>query len=118
MDKKSKQFLYEYLNNASPTGFESSGQQIWLDYLKPYITSLLGPYDIELNSGGGGADIGQLKPMAGLLIGLRPESSRYFDYHHSDRDVFETVHPRELASGSAAIISLMMIVDQYGISNE
>jgi putative aminopeptidase FrvX len=38
MDKKSKEFLYEYLNNASPTGFESSGQQIWLDYLKPYIS--------------------------------------------------------------------------------
>jgi tetrahedral aminopeptidase len=37
MDKKSKQFLFEYLNNASPTGFESSGQQIWLDYIKPYI---------------------------------------------------------------------------------
>ncbi|WKZ59000.1 MAG: M42 family metallopeptidase [Cyclobacteriaceae bacterium] len=37
MDKKSKAFLYEYLNNASPTGFEHSGQQIWLDYLKPYI---------------------------------------------------------------------------------
>lgn len=89
-----------------------------LDYLKPYITSLLGPYDIELNPGGGGADIGQLKPTAGLLIGLRPESSRYFDYHHSDRDVFETVHPRELASGSAAIISLMMILDQYGIQDE
>jgi putative aminopeptidase FrvX len=37
MDKKSKNFLFEYLNNASPTGFESSGQQIWLNYLKPYI---------------------------------------------------------------------------------
>ncbi|MBS1559664.1 MAG: M42 family metallopeptidase [Bacteroidetes bacterium] len=37
MDKKSKQFLYQYLNNASPTGFESSGQQIWLDYIRPYI---------------------------------------------------------------------------------
>ena len=37
MDKKSKEFLYQYLNNASPTGFESSGQQIWLRYLKPYI---------------------------------------------------------------------------------
>ncbi|SHH87845.1 Putative aminopeptidase FrvX [Chryseolinea serpens] len=37
MDKKSKQFLYEYLNNASPTGFEAPGQKIWLDYLKPYI---------------------------------------------------------------------------------
>ena len=37
MDKKSKQFLFEYLNNASPTGFESTGQQLWLNYLKPYI---------------------------------------------------------------------------------
>ncbi len=37
MNESSKVFLYQYLNNASPTGFESSGQQIWLDYLKPYI---------------------------------------------------------------------------------
>ncbi len=37
MDNKSREFLYNYLNNAAPTGFESSGQQIWLDYLKPYI---------------------------------------------------------------------------------
>jgi len=39
MDKKSKQFLFNYLNNPSPTGFESSGQQIWLDYIRPYIDS-------------------------------------------------------------------------------
>ena len=37
MTENSKTFLYTYLNNASPTGFESSGQQLWLDYLKPYI---------------------------------------------------------------------------------
>ena len=37
MDKQSKTFLEKYLNNSSPTGFESSGQQIWLDYIKPYI---------------------------------------------------------------------------------
>ena len=37
MDKKSNKFLFEYLNNAAPTGFESSGQKIWLDYVKPYI---------------------------------------------------------------------------------
>lgn len=35
MDKL--EFLTRYLNNASPTGFESLGQQIWLDYLRPYI---------------------------------------------------------------------------------
>lgn len=41
MTEQSTQFLYEYLNNASPTGFESSGQQIWLNYLKPYIDEYL-----------------------------------------------------------------------------
>jgi putative aminopeptidase FrvX len=25
------------LNNSSPTGFESSGQKIWLDYVKPFV---------------------------------------------------------------------------------
>src|SRR3954471_1943683 len=37
MDKKSSTFLYKYLNNSSPSGFESTGQQIWLDYMRPYI---------------------------------------------------------------------------------
>ncbi len=37
MRKESKKFLKDYLNNASPTGFESSGQQIWLDYIRPYV---------------------------------------------------------------------------------
>ncbi len=37
MDSKSRDFLYKYLNNASPTGFESSGQEIWLEYVKPYL---------------------------------------------------------------------------------
>ena len=31
------EFLYAYLNNASPTGFEASGQKIWLDYIQPFI---------------------------------------------------------------------------------
>ena len=34
---KSVKFLEKYLNNASPTGFESEGQKLWLEYLKPYI---------------------------------------------------------------------------------
>ena len=37
MDKHSEEFLFKYLNNHSPTGFESSGQRIWLDYISPYI---------------------------------------------------------------------------------
>lgn len=35
--QQSEEFLRKYLNNASPTGFESNGQRLWLEYLKPYI---------------------------------------------------------------------------------
>ena len=41
MDSKSKKFLYQYLNNASPTGFESPGQQIWLDYVREYTDTYI-----------------------------------------------------------------------------
>ncbi len=37
LTQNSTEFLHKYLNNASPTGFESEGQKIWLNYLKPYI---------------------------------------------------------------------------------
>ncbi|MCB0508845.1 MAG: M42 family metallopeptidase [Chitinophagales bacterium] len=37
IDKKAEEFLFNYLNNASPTGFEVEGQKIWLNYLKPFI---------------------------------------------------------------------------------
>ena len=35
--KKSEAFLEKYLNNASPTGHESAGQKLWLEYIKPYV---------------------------------------------------------------------------------
>mgnify|MGYP001392947328 CR=1 FL=1 len=37
--KNSQDFLVKYINNPSPTGFESKGQKIWLKYIKPYIDS-------------------------------------------------------------------------------
>ncbi|WP_313373927.1 M42 family metallopeptidase [Chishuiella sp.] len=36
-DNQSLGFLKEYLNTASPTGFESAGQKVWIDYIKPYV---------------------------------------------------------------------------------
>ena len=35
----SYKFLEEYINNASPTGFESGGQKLWMKYLEPYVDS-------------------------------------------------------------------------------
>lgn len=36
-DDTNFRFLEDYVNNASPSGFEAPGQKIWLDYIKPYL---------------------------------------------------------------------------------
>ena len=37
LNKNAEAFLQKYLNNSSPTGYEASGQKLWLEYIKPYI---------------------------------------------------------------------------------
>ena len=37
MSQNNQIFLENYLNNAAPTGFETSGQKLWLEYIRPYI---------------------------------------------------------------------------------
>jgi len=41
LTKSSLSFLESYLNNASPTGYESSGQKLWMNYLKPYVDTFI-----------------------------------------------------------------------------
>lgn len=41
MNEQSRDFLYRYLNNYSPTGFEAEGQKLWMDYLKPYVDDFI-----------------------------------------------------------------------------
>jgi putative aminopeptidase FrvX len=37
LTKQSLNFFKDYINNPSPVGFESSGQRLWLDYIRPFI---------------------------------------------------------------------------------
>ncbi len=39
-EKESLQFLKNYLNIASPTGYEHNGQKLWMDYLRPYVDKI------------------------------------------------------------------------------
>ncbi|MFM2266854.1 MAG: hypothetical protein RL757_295 [Bacteroidota bacterium] len=77
--------------------------------------NLLSPYGLTIGKGGSGADIGPLKPQQFLLGGLRPDSQRYFDFHHTQRDRFEGIHRRELELGAAAMTSLIYLFDKYGL---
>jgi putative aminopeptidase FrvX len=39
-NEKSMDFLQEYLNTTSPTGFETAGQLVWTEYIKPYVDEI------------------------------------------------------------------------------
>ena len=41
IDKKALTFLEAYLNNAAPTGYESNGQKLWMQYMKPYVDTFI-----------------------------------------------------------------------------
>ncbi|RYF86988.1 MAG: M42 family peptidase, partial [Chitinophagaceae bacterium] len=72
---KSFAFLKNYLNNASPVGFESSGQKIWLEYIKPYVdTTFTDPY---------GTAVGVINPKATFKVvieGHADEISWFVNY--------------------------------------
>jgi len=77
--------------------------------------ALFEPYNIhKFSRGGGGADIGPLKNDSIVLLGLRPDSQRYFDYHHTAIDTFDAVNKRELELGAATMTSMLYLFDKYG----
>lgn len=60
LTEKSRSFLERYLNNPSPTGFESEGQKLWLEYIKPYVDDyMVDPY---------GTVVGIINPKASYRV--------------------------------------------------
>lgn len=72
---KSMEFMTAYLNNASPTGYEWSGQKLWMEYLKPYVdTFITDTY---------GTAVGVINPDASYKVvieGHADEISWYVNY--------------------------------------
>jgi carboxypeptidase Q len=98
-----------------PIGFAASGTEAQRAKLKSWAP-LFKPYQLwEFEKPGGGADIGPLSGQGPILIGLLPDSQRYFYYHHTAADVFETVDQRELELGAAAMTALVYLLEQEGI---
>lgn len=75
------------------------------------IAELLAPADCGLMmSGGGGADIGPMALDGVPLAGLHPDSSRYFDVHHSANDTLATVNDREVNLAAGAMAALLYVL--------
>lgn len=102
----------------SPRGFSfEADTSVFKTYYKNVSQWLpvLESYGLQFEMGGSGADISPLKSQKGLLIGLRPDSQRYFDFHHTAVDNIDAVNKRELELGAAAMASLIYLIDKYGI---
>ena len=75
LNEGSMAFLEAYLNNASPTGYEASGQKIWMDYLSPYVD--------EFITDTYGTAVGVINPGADFKVvieGHSDEISWYVNY--------------------------------------
>jgi putative aminopeptidase FrvX len=60
LTKESYSFLKNYIDNPSPTGFETSGQKMWIEYIKPYTDSFFtDPY---------GTAVGVINPTASFKV--------------------------------------------------
>lgn len=99
----------------SPQGFSFENDSAAAEKVKKYRDLFL-PYQLfSWELAGGGADINHLKDQGTLLIGLVPDSQRYFDLHHTAADTFDKVNKRELHLGAAAIAGLMYLMSEYGV---
>lgn len=98
-----------------PMGFSSMGKdeqrekvQSWAPYFTPYHV-----WDFERI--GSGADISPLEDQGVFLMEMEPNPQKYFNYHHTEADVFEVVDKRELELGAATLTSMVYLIDQEGI---
>ena len=83
LNTNSTNFLYQYLNNPSPTGFESAGQKIWLNYIKPYVdTHFVDTY---------GTVVGVINPSAAYKVVIEAhadEISWFVNYISKDGFIY------------------------------
>ncbi|MES2543746.1 MAG: M28 family peptidase [Bacteroidota bacterium] len=99
----------------SPRGFSIESDDVNYDKILSW-KNLFEPYLIHsFTKGHSGSDIDPLKSKKLVKVGLKPDSQRYFDYHHAANDKFDAVNKRELELGAATMTSMMYLMDMYGI---
>jgi hypothetical protein len=96
----------------SPRGFSIESDDAnfakilsWKNLFEPYLIH-------SFVKGHGGSDIEPLTSKAVVKVGLKPDSQRYFDYHHAANDKFDAINKRELELGAATMAAMMYLMDQ------
>lgn len=95
---------------GAPWGFGIGGDQAQYDALLPYAPLFEGLGAHNFTLGGGGADISPLTQAGMLGLGLRPDTSHYFDLHHSPADTIDKIAPYHLERNAAAMALMAYIL--------
>jgi carboxypeptidase Q len=96
--------------SAAPWGFGIGKSEADLHALLPFapLFEPLGAHHFVL--GGGGADISPLTRAGMLGIAVRPDTSHYFDLHHSPADTIDKIAPYHLERNAAAMALMAYIL--------
>lgn len=99
----------------TPRGFNVSGDSTLLRRVRPWtpLFDMLEAGRIQI--GYSGVDIAPLVNTGVPGFGLVPDNHRYFDYHHSDNDTIDKVHPRELEMGAIVQALLCYLISEEGL---
>jgi carboxypeptidase Q len=80
----------------------------WSGLFRPLGIMSFGP-------GGGGVDVGPLIKKGTVPVAVILNAQPFFDFHHSARDVLQSVQPRELELQAIILATLAYILAQEGI---
>ena len=117
--KEKKEHIVSIESDAGgllPLGFGIDAADSVINVVQKLTIPLIDYGIYKTGKGYGGVDIAPLKQYSIPLIGLTTNSQRYFEYHHSANDTVENVSRREMQLGSAAIASLVYLIDKNGIN--
>lgn len=98
----------------TPRGFNITSDSSIVERLQSWLPILNKAHVDWIRTGGSGGDIAQIK-NAKAWFGFVPDDQRYMDFHHSDNDTFESVHPREMQLGTAAMAILTYLLSEEGL---
>lgn len=88
---------------ARPLGFGVSAGPGGLEIVRRLAGPLAAFAADDVIDGGGGADISKMGDTGVPLLGLRQDSTHYFDIHHTMADTLDKVDPHDLAMNATAM---------------
>jgi hypothetical protein len=100
---------------GAPVGFQVEGSDAGLAAVKRYSPYLAPLHADTIDKGYSGADVSPLGPLGAVTIGYVPDTTHYFDFHHSALDRIEAVDSKDLNAGAAAMAALAYLLAEKGM---